>query len=149
MTEHYCEEHKTKFFKTANMKTYAHPIKDDNGNTAGWHNEPKAQPNTSGVAVDSVPPVISQPTPPSTPPVPSTPVTVKSNTTRDRDNDPLLTRRMCLSYAKDMIIPLYRDDIRIVPVRDIELTAERLVMWVYGEVKFDEAELLAPFIKKD
>jgi hypothetical protein len=108
-----------------------------------------AQPNTSGVAVDSVPPVISQPTPLTLQPQPSTPVTVKSNTPRDRDGDPLKTRSMCLSYAKDMIIPLYRDDIRTVPVRDIELTAERLVMWVYGEVRFDEAELLAPFVKKD
>ena len=28
MSEHYCTVHHTKFFKTANMKSYAHPVKD-------------------------------------------------------------------------------------------------------------------------
>jgi len=44
MTEsHYCVIHKTPFFKKGNMKAYAHPIKDENGETTGWCNEPKGQ----------------------------------------------------------------------------------------------------------
>ena len=38
MAEHMCEEHKTKFFKTANMFGYAHPIKVED-QTVGWCNE--------------------------------------------------------------------------------------------------------------
>ena len=36
--EHFCEEHKTKFFKTEKMFGYAHPIKV-NDQTVGWCNE--------------------------------------------------------------------------------------------------------------
>ena len=44
MTEsHYCVIHKTPFFKKGAMKAYAHPIKDENGETTGWCNEPKGQ----------------------------------------------------------------------------------------------------------
>ena len=39
MTEHFCTEHATKFFKTAKMRGYAHPIEDKDGKTAGWCNE--------------------------------------------------------------------------------------------------------------
>ncbi len=38
MTEHFCDEHETKFFKTANMFGYAHPIKVED-QTVGWCNE--------------------------------------------------------------------------------------------------------------
>ena len=41
MSEHYCTVHHTKFFKTANMKSYAHPVKDAEGNTLEWCNEDK------------------------------------------------------------------------------------------------------------
>jgi len=41
--EHWCEKHNTNFFKTGNMKSYAHPIKDGNGNTTGWCHEPKEE----------------------------------------------------------------------------------------------------------
>lgn len=44
MTEHYCSEHETFFFQKGNMKGYAHPIKDENGNSTGkWCNEPKGE----------------------------------------------------------------------------------------------------------
>ena len=39
MAEHFCTEHATKFFKTPNMRSYAHPIKDKDDKTAGWCNE--------------------------------------------------------------------------------------------------------------
>ncbi len=41
MTEHFCIEHQTKWFKTEKMKGYAHPIKDADEKTIGWCNEPK------------------------------------------------------------------------------------------------------------
>lgn len=45
MSEHWCPIHNTAFFKKGNMKSYAHPMKDENGNTTGWCNEPeKAEP---------------------------------------------------------------------------------------------------------
>ena len=39
MAEHWCQIHKTKFFKTEKMSGYAHPIKDGDGKTIGWCNE--------------------------------------------------------------------------------------------------------------
>ncbi len=36
--EHFCNEHQTKFFKTAKMSGYAHPIKVED-QTVGWCNE--------------------------------------------------------------------------------------------------------------
>lgn len=39
MAEHWCNIHKTKFFKTEKMQGYAHPIKDGAGKTTGWCNE--------------------------------------------------------------------------------------------------------------
>ncbi len=38
---HFCVEHQTPFFRKGNMKSYAHPIKDEAGETTGWCNEPK------------------------------------------------------------------------------------------------------------
>lgn len=41
--QHWCETHQTNFFKTAKMKSYAHPIKDENGaDTGEWCYEKKA-----------------------------------------------------------------------------------------------------------
>lgn len=41
---HYCDIHKTPFFKSQKMKRYAHPIMDADGNSTGeWCNEPKEQ----------------------------------------------------------------------------------------------------------
>ena len=40
MDSYFCVEHQTKWFKTGKMKTYAHPIKDANGETTGWCNMP-------------------------------------------------------------------------------------------------------------
>jgi len=43
--EHWCEEHQTKFFMKGKMKSYAHPVKDANGNDTGeWCHEHKEQP---------------------------------------------------------------------------------------------------------
>ncbi len=42
-TAHYCKEHKTKFFKSEKMKSYAHPI----GNTGEWCYEHTSQPPES------------------------------------------------------------------------------------------------------
>ena len=39
MAEHWCEIHKTKFFKTAKMSGYAHPVKNEDGITTAWCNE--------------------------------------------------------------------------------------------------------------
>ena len=41
MAEHWCVEHNTVFFKKGNMRGYAHPIKNANGVTVGWCNEPE------------------------------------------------------------------------------------------------------------
>jgi len=42
---HWCSKHKTPFFKKGNMKGYAHPIKDDEGNPTGeWCNEDQPEP---------------------------------------------------------------------------------------------------------
>ena len=41
--EHFCKEHQVPFFKTANMKGYAHPILVDGEQTGKWCNEPKEQ----------------------------------------------------------------------------------------------------------
>ena len=38
MAEHFCNEHQVKFFKTAKMSGYAHPIKVED-QTVGWCNE--------------------------------------------------------------------------------------------------------------
>ncbi len=38
-TEHWCEAHKTNWFKSGKMKTFAHPYKDDQGEQQ-WCNEP-------------------------------------------------------------------------------------------------------------
>lgn len=37
----YCKEHGKIWFKSGRMKTYAHPIKDDNDETIGWCNMPE------------------------------------------------------------------------------------------------------------
>ncbi len=39
MAEHWCDTHRTKFFKTAKMQGYAHPIKDAEEKTISWCNE--------------------------------------------------------------------------------------------------------------
>ncbi len=39
MAEHWCDIHKTKFFKTEKMSGYAHPVKDAGGETTAWCNE--------------------------------------------------------------------------------------------------------------
>lgn len=53
--EHWCEQHKTEFFKKGNMKGYAHPI----GDTGEWCNEgadkPSAKPPVAPVAQKEAP----------------------------------------------------------------------------------------------
>ena len=41
MSENWCSEHETAYFKKGGMKSYAHPIKNDDGETTGWCNKPK------------------------------------------------------------------------------------------------------------
>lgn len=57
MAEHWCDIHKTKFFKTANMYGYAHPIKDKDGKTIEWCNEDAKE-------VAGLEPVKPEPVPP-------------------------------------------------------------------------------------
>lgn len=38
-SEHWCKIHNTKFFKTAKMSGYAHPVKDAKGELLEWCNE--------------------------------------------------------------------------------------------------------------
>ena len=41
-TKHWCAKHKVGFFKKGNMKSYAHPVTDENGTKTGeWCNEPE------------------------------------------------------------------------------------------------------------
>lgn len=54
MTEHWCKEHQRVWFKKGNMKNYAHPILDEDGNQmydddgkALWCNQPKEETNKS------------------------------------------------------------------------------------------------------
>jgi len=57
MSEHWCPIHNTAFFKKGNMKSYAHPMKDENGNTTGWCNEPeKAEPKAVSMPQPQVAP---------------------------------------------------------------------------------------------
>ena len=43
--EHWCAEHQAKFFKSAKMTSYGHPIKDEKGNDTGkWCHEHKEKP---------------------------------------------------------------------------------------------------------
>jgi len=37
--KHWCKVHNTKFFKTAKMSGYAHPVKDGSGELLEWCNE--------------------------------------------------------------------------------------------------------------
>ena len=39
MTEHFCTTHGTYWFKSGKMKSYAHPLKGNSGETVGWCNE--------------------------------------------------------------------------------------------------------------
>ena len=44
MTEHWCKEHQTVWFKKGKMKGYAHPILEVDGEPTGeWCNEPKGE----------------------------------------------------------------------------------------------------------
>ncbi len=54
MTEHFCTEHNTPWFKVGKMKSYAHPVKDANDNQlfneegkARWCSEPVVKPATA------------------------------------------------------------------------------------------------------
>lgn len=51
MVEHYCELHKTNFFKKGGMKGYAHPI----AGTNDWCNEVEPQAKTQNPAQNSKP----------------------------------------------------------------------------------------------
>jgi hypothetical protein len=42
--DHWCEIHKTEFFKKGNMKTYAHPVMADGKPTGAWCNEKQPEP---------------------------------------------------------------------------------------------------------
>ena len=39
MSEHFCSQHNTVFFKKGNMRGYAHPVKDAEGKTLSWCSE--------------------------------------------------------------------------------------------------------------
>ena len=41
MTDHWCSEHKTVWFKKGKMRGFAHPLVDENAQTVGWCNEPE------------------------------------------------------------------------------------------------------------
>ena len=44
MADRWCSEHETVFFKKGNMRGFAHPILDENGEPTGkWCNEPKQE----------------------------------------------------------------------------------------------------------
>lgn len=44
MAKHWCGQHQVAFFKRGNMKGYAHPLKDEDGEDTGeWCNEPKEE----------------------------------------------------------------------------------------------------------
>lgn len=54
--EHWCSTHKTKFFKSGKMKSFAHPIKDESGNDTGeWCQEgelPEPKPTEPAPPID-------------------------------------------------------------------------------------------------
>jgi hypothetical protein len=67
--DHFCKEHNTKWFKSPNMKNYAHPVKDADGNQIYdakgkpmWCSEPK--PQTEPVQNVPQPPVVNKEAPP-------------------------------------------------------------------------------------
>lgn len=80
MTERWCEEHQTEYFKKGHMKGYAHPI----GDTGKWCNEEKAKPAKSeGDHLTDAPPVKE----------------VKAPNFRSPVN-----RSIAISYAKDLCV---------------------------------------------
>ena len=83
MAEHWCKEHGVAFFKKGNMKGYAHPILDENGDATGWCNEPKEQTQTGGLKAD-----ISQ----------------RFNHGKSPEELELSRRSFALSYAKDLVV---------------------------------------------
>ena len=63
MAEHWCSEHETVFFKRGKMKTFAHPIKDEEGNSTGeWCNEAEQEIEPAGTRGQSrqKPPAMSK-----------------------------------------------------------------------------------------
>ena len=84
MAEHWCKEHGVAFFKKGNMKGWAHPIVDENGESTGkWCNEPKEQTQTGGLKAD-----ISQ----------------RFNRGKSEEELELSRRSFALSYAKDLVV---------------------------------------------
>ena len=54
-TSHHCPIHDVNFFKRGQMKGYAHPIKDDKGNTTAWCNEDMSPPPKESEAISMGP----------------------------------------------------------------------------------------------
>jgi len=102
--EHYCEIHKTKFFKTPNMKGFAHPILDADSNSTGkWCNEPKSEAQASQ------------------PQKQWTPSGYKGKSPEELD---LSRRSYALSYAKDLAVA------GIIAVKDIPRQATEFSNWL-------------------
>lgn len=55
MAKNFCVEHQTVWFKKGSMKGYAHPIKDEDGQTTGWCNRPKDYEETEEEPVENKP----------------------------------------------------------------------------------------------
>ncbi len=45
---HYCQIHQQPFFMKGKMKNYAHPLKDEKGETIGWCSEPPVEKDKEG-----------------------------------------------------------------------------------------------------
>ena len=59
MREHWCSDHKTVFFKRGKMKTFAHPIKDEDGELTGqWCNE--SEPAEQDGQLEEKPPIMTK-----------------------------------------------------------------------------------------
>jgi len=74
-SDHFCKEHKTQWFMTGKMKSFAHPVKDENGNEVKengktvWCQESASHPGTRHV--ENPPPPVQQVSPPAGNPTPS------------------------------------------------------------------------------
>lgn len=98
----FCRIHQTQWFKKGNMKAYAHPVKDETGETVGWCHMPK----------DAVPEIVHE--------------AVKQGGVIEKiESKPeIKNRSYALSYAKDIGVALISKDKECSAKKIIEIARE-------------------------
>ena len=122
-SEHYCAKHDEVFFKKGKMKSYAHPLKDDEGVTIGWCNE--ETPPVSSQPDTPMPEDFHQDEPPNAP-------VAKSELGGAVKRD---CKSYCLSYAKDMVVS------QDIEPTDVLTYANQFYGWMTGQQDANQATL--------